>query len=833
MSLSQIFRNLARNPGFAAVTIATLALAIAANAVILSVVNGVLLQPLPFPDAGRLVRVSHSAPGLNLDLNDIGMSEATYFYFRDQGVLDDLALYDTGAANLTGDEEPRRVESVSVTHSFFETLGVPPLLGRSFNESDEDPDAPKVILLSELLWRGSFGARDDVVGETVTMDSESAEIVGVMPASVTFPDPDAGLYEVRRMQRGPGSLGSLGIDSIGRLPAGMTVEEASAQLAARLANLQELFPDERAAGVLATAGFTAQVVDLQESIVGNVEQTLWLLMGSVGFLLLIACANVANVFLVRAEGREREMAVRAAIGAGRGRLAAGFLAESAMLGLIAGGIGLLLAFAGVRALLRFAPQGLPRSEEIGIDATVLAASLTAGLLAGLLFGVIPALRYNASWLAEALKEGGRSATAGRARFRLRSALVAAQVALALVLLVGSGLMVRSYTSLVAVDPGFDPDALLTFQVALNPSDYPGDEAPAQFIQRVLDVVSATPGVVAAAATNSLPLTNTLSGRGYAIEDHPLVGDDLPPVHMFKYVSANYFETLRIPLVAGRTFERADHEERRDVVIVNEAFARLYWPDQDPIGRRIQEGGGSEPDPVNWYRIAGVVGDVRGNAIPVAAGVGGLEQQPAAVVYSPLLPILREDEEGNRLSPSWTVRNPQFVVRTTGNPIALVDPLRRRIRELDPNLPIASVRTMDVIVADAMVQKSFTMLLLLVGSAGALLIGAVGIYGVISYVVAQQTREIGVRMALGARTEDIGRMVLGRSLLIALGGIVAGVAGAAYLTRYISSLLFGVRPIDPMTFAAVIVTLLGVAALAAYLPARRAASVDPMEALRGQ
>jgi putative ABC transport system permease protein len=393
-------------------------------------------------------------------------------------------------------------------------------------------------------------------------------------------------------------------------------------------------------------------------------------------------------------------------------------------------------------------------------------------------------------------------------------------------------MVRSYASLVAVDPGFDPEALLTFQVALNPSDYPGEEAPAQFIQRVLDVVSATPGVVVAAATNSLPLTNRLSGTGYAIEDHPRVGDDLPPVHMFKYVSANYFETLRIPLVAGRTFERADHEERRDVVIVNEAFARLYWPDQDPIGRRIQQGGSSE-HPGNWYRIAGVVGDVRGNGLPTAAGVGGLELEPAAVVYSPLLPILREDEEGNRTSPSWTVRNPQFVVRTTGNPIALVDPLRRRIRELDPNLPIASVRTMDVIVADAMVQKSFTMLLLLGGSAGALLIGAVGIYGVISYVVAQQTREIGVRMALGARTEDIGRMVLGRSLLIALAGIVAGVAGAAYLTRYISSLLFGVRPIDPMTFAAVIVTLLGVAALAAYLPARRAASVDPMEALRGQ
>lgn len=822
MNLSQIFRNLIRKPGFALVTIATLSLGIAATAVILSVVNGVLLKPLPFPDADRLVRVYHSAPIL-IEMDDIGLSQATYFYFRDSGVLEDLAIYNDGAANLSGGEEPRRVDSLSVSHSFFGTLGVPPLLGRTFNESDEEPDAAKVILLSEPLWRSSFGARTDVVGETVNMDAETAEIVGVMPA-INFPSQNTGIFEVMTLVRETSALGSLGTDSVGRMPPGMTAEELGAQLAARIANLEEVFPDKSAAPILAQSGFTVHAADLQEGMVAGVETTLWVLTGSVGFILLIACANVANVFLVRAEGREREMAIRAAMGAGRGRLAIGHLAESTVLGLLAGGVGLLLALAGVRALLRFGPENIPRAEEIGLDATVVGATLLVSLLAGLLFGIIPTLRYSSSWLAAALKEGGRANTAGRSRFRLRSALVGAQVALALVLLVGSGLMVRSYASLASVDPGFDPDSMLTFRLALNPNDYPGEEAPAQFIQRVIDSLEGMPGVTAVSAVSGLPLTDSASGQGYSIEDAPLGEDDLPPVHFFKFAAAGYFETMGIPLVAGRTLERADHEERRDAVVVNESFARLYWPNEDPIGRRIQQGGGAQPAPETWYSIVGVVGDVRDRR---------LEEEPIAMVYNPLVAILREDEEGNRTSPGWgnNVRNPQFAVRTSGNPTTLVDPIRQRIWEMDPNLPIAGVQTMEEIVDDAMAQKSFTMLLLLVGSAGALLIGAVGIYGVISYIVAQQTREIGVRMALGARTKDIGRMVLGRSMLMTGGGIAVGVAGAWSLTRFMASLLFGIDPLDPATFGAVIAVLLVVASMAAYLPARRAARVDPMEALR--
>jgi predicted permease len=832
MNFSQIFRNLIRNPGFAAVTIATLALGIGANAVILSVVNGILLKPLPFPDADRLVRLYHSAPAL-LEMDDIGLSQNTYFYYRDEGLLEDLAIYQQGAGNLSGGEEPRRVDSLSVSHSFFDVLGIPPLLGRSFNEADEAPGAPHVIILSEPLWRTSFGAREDVIGETVSLDSETVEIVGVMPDTVTFPEPWTGLYEPMTLSREFRALGSLGINSVGRMPPGMTVDALGALAAARLTNLEDTFPDEPAAPILARGGFTAHARSLQDVMVGDdIERTIWLLMGSVGFILLIACANVANVFLVRAEGREREMAIRAAMGAGRGRLALSYLAESAVLGLISGGVGLLLALAGVRALLRFAPEGTPRVQEIGIDGTVALATLAIALLAGLLFGIIPVLRYNAKWLAAALKEGGRANTAGRARFHMRSLLVAAQVALALVLLVGSGLMVRSYWTLSSIDPGFDADSVLTFRLALNQQDYPSDEDTARFIQRVMDSVSEMPGVVDVGASNALPLAGNMSGQGYAFEDFPLGEGDLPPVHVFKYVSPNYFETLRIGLLAGRTFERADYEERRGSVIVNQSFARRYWPDQDPLGRRIQPGGGAEPNPDLWYSIIGVVDDVRGNGSTAGGGDqrGGLEVDPAPVIYLPLEGQQPTDADGNPVSP-WVIRNPMFAVRTSGSPTALLDPIRRRIWDMDPNLPISGVFTMNELIDRAMVQRSFTMLLLLAGSTGALLIGAVGIYGVISYLVAQQTREIGVRMALGAQTRDIGRMVLRRSLLITVGGIVVGIAGAAFLTRAMTSLLFGVSPIDPTTFAAVVVTLLAVASLAAYLPARRAAHVDPMEALR--
>ena len=822
LDIRQVLRNLMRHPGFAIVTVVTLALGIGANTVIFSVVNSVLLQPLSFPDADRLVRVYHSAPGLNIGMDDIGLADATYFFFRERFFLEDLAVYREGAANLSGGDTPERVDSLSSSYTLFATLGVPPALGRPFAPEDELPDAPPVVILSDGLWRRNFGARTDVIGETVLIDGISAEIVGVMPPGMVFPRPDFELYEPMDLDPESTQLGSLGTASVGRLPAALTVEEAEAQLHARIEDLDAAFPDQPSAPLLEQAGFSAHVVDMREYMVGDIRRTLWVLMGSVAFILLIACANVANIYLVRAEGREREMAIRSALGAGRGQLTIGFLAESLALGLAAGALGLLLAYAGVRALVRFGPERMARIEEIGIDANVLIFTFLLSIFVGVLFGMIPALRYKTAWLAAALKEGGRANTAGRRRFVARNLLVGFQVALSLVLLVGSGLMVRSFSSLASIDPGFDAADVLIFRLALNDNDYEGPEAPTGFIQRALDEIGGMPGVQSIGVSTSVPLSGNTSGRGFSIEDHPIGPEDLPPVHFFKYASPGYFETMRVPLVAGRTFERADHEDPRASVIVNEAFAQVYWPNDDAVGRRIQFGGGQEQNPDTWYTIVGVVGNVRNMR---------LEDEVPALAYFPLLPIVVENEEGQVVSPGWVVRNPQFAVRTAGNPTALAGPIRQKILEMDPNLPIAGVQTMEETLGQAMVQKSFTMLLLLIGSAGALLIGAVGIYGVISYVVSQQTREIGVRMALGARATDIAWMVLRRSLLVTAVGIVFGVVAAGFLTRFMGAMLYEVEPLDPVTFVTVIIVLAAVAAVAAYVPARRASRVDPLTALR--
>ena len=822
LDIRQVLRNLVRHPGFAIVTVVTLALGIGANTVIFSVVNSVLLQPLPFPDADRLVRVYHMAPGLNISIDDIGLADATYYFFRDSGVLEDLAIYGEGAATLSGGETPQRLDTLSVSHSLFTTLGVPPALGRPFAVEDEHPDAPPVVILGDGLWRRNFGARTDVIGETVLFDGVSAEVVGVMPPGVVFPRPDFDLYTPMDLDPEAAQLGSLGTSSVGRLPAGLSVEEAEAQLHARIDDLVAAFPDQPAAPLLDQAGLSAHVVNMQEYMVGDDRRTLWVLMGSVAFILLIACANVANIYLVRADGREREIAIRSALGAGRGHLITGFLTESLALGIAAGGLGLLLAYAGVRALVRFGPERMARIQEIRIDATVLVFTLLLSILVGLLFGMIPALRYKTAWLAAALKEGGRANTAGRRRFLARNLLVGFQVAISLVLLVGSGLMVRSFSSLAAIDTGFDAAQVLTFQLFLNVNDYEGEEAPTAFIQRVLDEISGMPGVRSVGVSTGVPLSGNTSGQGFSIEDHPLEPEALPPVHFFKHASPGYFESLRIPLVTGRAFERADHEDPRASVIVNEAFAQLYWPDGDPVGRRIQFGGGAEPNPDTWYTIVGVVGNVRNIR---------LEDEVPALAYFPLLPIVVENEEGQQVSRSWVVRNPQFAVRTEGPPTALAGPIRQKILEMDPNLPIAGVVTMEELLARAMVQWSFTMLLLLLGSGGALLIGAVGIYGVISYVVSQQTREIGVRMALGAQASDISWMVLRRSLVVTAVGIVCGVVAAAFLTQFMGAMLYEVEPLDPITFVTVIVVLSVVAALAAYVPARRASRVDPLTALQ--
>jgi len=809
-------RVLWKQPGFSLVTVLTLALAIGANTAIFSVVNGVLLQPLPLPDPETLVRVYHSAPGMDEPRPDIGMTTATYFYFLDSGVLADLALFNRESVNMSGGEAPERVRASRVTPSFFETIGVPPVMGRTFREEDGQPGSPPVVVLSDAFWKSQFGGAADIVGQTVQIDGASHEIIGVAPAGLEFPRTGTRLWVPMQLDRAEADIGRFGAPSVARLQQGMGLEVTSARLAGLLENLSEVFPDQDSAPGLEQAGLTAAVKPLREYYIGDTRQPLAILLGSVGFILLIACANVANLFLVRAESREREMAVRVALGAGRQRLIVGFLSEACVLGLTAGTVGLMFAYAGVRALVQYGPTSAYRLPEVVIDARVLLFTFTISLLAGLLFGAIPALRTKTSWLAAALKEGGRSQTSGRSRHRARNILMGAQVALAVVLLVGSGLMVRTYQMLTAVDLGYNPENMLTFRLMLPEGDYPGTEVPAAFMQQVIDELSTLPGVLSVGAVHHLPLGYAASGMGFTVEDHPLEAGEQTQMHIFKRTAPGFFETMQIPLLAGRTFERADHEENRGVAVISEAVAQLYWPGENPIGRRIQPGGNDAqgPDPALWHTIVGVVGNVRNL---------DLEEEEGEIVYLTMRPI---DSQSN-----FAARVMGFVVRADGDPTELVDSIRARIQALDPNLPLADIRTMESLVAWAREDETFMMALLLIGAVGALLIGAVGIYGVVSYVVSQRTHEIGVRMALGARTAEIGWMVLRRSLTVTLAGIFAGVTAAVALTSFMNALLYGVSPLDPVTFVVVIGTLVVVAALAAYLPARRAARVDPLDALR--
>jgi putative ABC transport system permease protein len=567
--------------------------------------------------------------------------------------------------------------------------------------------------------------------------------------------------------------------------------------------------------MIESARLSVLVHPLRDDVVGDVERVLWVLLGSVGCILLIACANVANLFLVRAEGRQREVAVRTALGATRGTVARLFLGESLALALIGGVCGLALAAAGVRVLVSLRPEGIPRLEEIGVDGSVLAFTLLLAVLAGLLCGGLAIFRYGAPELLGTLKEGGRGGTAGRGRHFARNVLVVVQMALALVLLVGSGLMVKSFWRLRGVDPGLDPKGVLTVQLNLPGTEYKDAFATARFTRTLLERVRAVPGVVSAGTITELPLSGSNSNSAYSFEDFPLSPDVVPPILGTRFVSPGYFEAMGIPVIEGRVFDRIDPARRSNEVLVSEALARRFWPDRSAIGKRLTQGLAAKG---RWVTIAGVVGSTRDL---------GLHEKPYEAVYFPVL-RLNQDDEG---SEEWVPRSFSLVVKGRVDPASLVPQVRQAVWSIDPNLPLVQVRPMTEVVARSMARTSFTMLLLVIAAAVALLLGAVGIYGVISYVVSQRTREIGVRMALGAARADISGMVLREGAAISLLGIGIGLAFALALTRLMLALLVDVSPTDPATFAAVPVLLAAVALLASWLPARRAAAVEPLEAIR--
>ncbi len=788
---------------------------IGANTAVFSVVNGVLLSPLPFHEPERLVGVWHTAPGLGLEF--VNQSPALYFTYREHSELfEDTGMWSNDSSSITGMDEPEQVSSIYVTDGTFPILRTTPLIGRMFSAEDDSPEAPSTVVLSHRYWQERFGGNPSILGTSLQVDGTQTEIIGVTRTDLHFLDFDPAIYLPFQFDRGEVFFGNFSYQGIARLKPGVTLEQVDDEMARMIQITIETFPlpGGFSAEMIQQIGFGPAVRPLKQDVVGNVGSVLWVLLGTVGLVLLIACANVANLFLVRAEGRQQELAIRTALGASRGRLARELLGESLMLGLLGGAAGLALAAAGIRFLVALQPQGLPRLDEIGIDPAVLGFTLLLSVLAGLFFGTFPIAKMGTARLVDALKEGGRGGSAGRQRHRVRNALVVAQVALALVLLVGSGLMIRSFRALRDVDPGFrDPQEVLTLRVTIPSAEVPDNAEAAQLHETLLRSIQAIPGVRAAGMTSSITMDGWDSNDPILREDSPPINDEMPPLRRFKWIAPGYFETMGNTIVSGRDFTWADLHDRIPVAILTEDTAREFWTEPSAaIGQRIKNAPESP-----WREVVGVVGNIHDD---------GVDQPTTKTVFWPMV------SEGFWGEGLFVARSMAFVVRSEriGTP-GLLDEIRSTIWDANASLPLAQVRTLQEILDRSMARTSFTLTMLGIAAVAAVLLGAIGIYGVTSYIVSQRTREIGVRMAMGALQADISQLVLRQAAVLALVGVGLGLTTAFGLTRLMASLLYGVSPVDPMTFSAVAVGVTTVALLASYLPARRAARVEPVEALR--
>ena len=804
-SLRHTVRALVRSPGFTAIAVATLALGIGANIAVFTLVNGILIHPLPYPESERLVGMWHTAPGMGFP--QIEQTDATFMNYRDNArSFEDMALHRTGTRTLTDGGEPEQIEAAFVTASLFSVLKIEPFAGRAFSEEEDQPGAEPVVVVSHALWERRFGSDRSILGETIRLDGVDTRLVGVMPEELSFPDASTELWLPLQLDRTRYRDTSFSYLAIGRLRPGVSIEEAEAEMGPILKRITETYPGDLTQSMLEQARMAPVLHPLKQDVVGEVETPLWILLGTVGFVLLVAAANVANLLLVRADGRHREVAVREALGASRGDIARLYLSESLVLGFFGGALGVALAGAAVRLFVDYGAMELPRLEEVRIDAGVLLFTLAVSLLAGLLFGLVPILRHESSRPAAGLNEFGRGLTAGRERLSARAVLVTCQVAFALVLLIGSGLMARSYWRLRSVEPGFDPSSTLTFELSLPESRYRGEEEAARFVRELTARVGALPGVSAGAVTTLLPLSGSYDNNAVFVEDFPVPEGQIPPVHPTRFVSPDYFRALSIPLLEGRDFAWSDSDQGRRTAIVSRAFAEKYWPGQSPVGERVRPFQVTE-----LFEIIGVAGSVRDE---------GLDKEPAQTIYFPV------SRSGHVL------RSFQVAVRTRTEPRALFDSIREEIRRLDKNLPLSGVGTMQQMLARSTARTTFTMILLGLSAIVAVLLGCIGIYGVVSYVVSQRRNEIGIRIALGAGAGEVQRMFVMNGLRTAVAGTIFGLVGSLALTRVLSSLLFEVRPFDPATYAVAAVTILGVAVAASALPARRASKVDPVIALRG-
>ena len=791
-------RTSLKSPGFAFVALLTLALGIGANTAIFSVVNGVMLRPLPYRDADRLVVLWEKMK--QTDTLDLAPDDFVEYRERMQS-FEQFAASQNQGFTLTGGDEPLRLEGAEVSANLFTLLGVEPALGRGFLADEDKPGAERVVVLSHALWQRRFGGDPKVLNQTVTLNGESRTVVGVMPSTFQFPPPlwrgntteaNRELWVPLAVDEMPGR-NSHGLLAIGRLKDGVSAEQARAE--AETISRQR---DEKTRA--SHDGIGANLLLLHEQVVRRVRPALLILLGAVGFVLLIACANVASLLLIRAAARQKEIAIRAALGAGRLRIVRQLLIESLLLALPGGALGLLLAEWGNSFLIKLGANSIPRSDQVGLDGRVLLFTLGVSLATGVLFGLVPALKASSPNLTDALKESGRSASGGTNR--LRSALMVAEVALALVLLVGAGLLIKSFWQLQQVNPGFDVANLLLMETTLPATKYADETQQTAFYRHALEKLSAMPGIASVALVNNPPLSGRRGVDAFAIEGRAeATGLSDTPLADYRSISPAYFQAMGIRVLEGRAFTAADDSNAPSVAIVNEATVRRYFSGENPVGKRIRIKN-------QWREIVGVVGDIRQS---------GLDEEAATHMYLPYFQV----PQGRM---GW-------VMRTTAEPLSVVASVRSRIYEVDPDQPVYNLRTMERVLSESVSQRRLNMLLLGVFAATALLLALVGVYGLISNSVTQRTREIGIRMALGAQKGDVLRLIIKQGMMLTVTGIVVGLATALAVTRYLSSLLHEVNDKDPLTFATISLVVAIVALFACYLPARRATKVDPLIALR--
>jgi predicted permease len=816
--IRQTLRRLQRAPLFTAATVVTIAAAVGANTAVFSVVEGILLKPLRYRDSGQLASVRHTASGIGL--KEFPTSPAQYFIYREQSrQIQDIGLYNGDSVSVTGLAEPERVPAVDVTDGMLPILGIPPTLGRWFSRADDSPGGPETVMLSYGYWQRKFGGDPGVIGRSIRVDGKGREIIGVMPQSFRMlGDPEAALILPFKFDRSHTNLGDFSFEAVARPKPGASLNAVAADLARLNPVVNRTFP--------APAGFTAKLFEdariqpivqpLKQAVVGEISQLLWVLMGSIVIVLLIACANVANLLLVRAEGRQQELSIRAALGAGRRQVAFELILESLVLGALGGAAGLGLAYAALQLLVKIAPAGLPRLDEVGIDAPVLLFTLGITIAASLIFGAMPVFKYSGVRLGAGLRDGSRTAGPTRERHRARSVLVVVQVALALVLLISSGLMIRTFRALTGVSPGFAaPEQIQTLRLTIPESDVPDRNRVVRLHEEIARKLAAIPGVSAVGMGSNVPLDGSGSRNPLYAEDHVYREGEMPALRHFKFVAPGYYRALGTPLLAGRDFTWTETYQQRPVVLVSENLAREQWGDPSrALGKRVRLGTKGE-----WSEVVGVVGNIHHDGLNRDA--------PATVSWPILVSHFWNDEPTVQRSLTYVVRTPR------AGTDALVQEVRQAVWSVDAGLPLASVRTLEYYYRQSMARTSFTLVMLALAGGMALLLGIVGLYGVIAYSVTQRTREIGIRVALGARTQEVTRMFVRHGLLLTGAGVVCGLVAAAAVVRLMSSLLFKVSAVDLLTYVVMSLVLAVTTLAATYVPARRASAVDPSEALRAE